>query len=138
MKSVNINVKPIIMSSDSLYLRPIQKEDVYRGWYEWINNSTVSDKISSICYKTHDDLLEYIETSKPPSAMLFAICDHDDIYFGNARISEIDWINKSCTYGRFIGNPDYRSKGYGTEVLLLLQDYCFNTLGMNRMYTKVF
>ena len=132
------SIKPIVMSSANLYLRPIQKEDVYRGWYEWINNSDISKNISSIFYKTHENLLEYIEASKPPNAMLFAICDHNDIYFGNARVSEVDWINKSCTYGRFIGDPDYRSKGYGTEILFLLLDYCFNSLGMNRVYTKVF
>jgi [ribosomal protein S5]-alanine N-acetyltransferase len=131
-------MKPIVLQSEGFYLRPIQKEDIHRGWYEWINNTELSAEISSLFPKSYDDLMEYIESSQPPKAILFAVCDNNDVYFGNARISEIDWINRSCTYGRFIGDPKYRSKGYGTKLLFLLLDYCFSHLGMNRVYTKVF
>ena len=65
---------------------------------------------------------------------MFAIClKENDKYIGNARLGNIDWINKCSTYGRLIGAEEYKNKGLGSEALILLLKYGFKTLGLNRI-----
>ena len=129
-----------VMIGEKVYLRPLEPEDIDRGWLEWINDPRISGNLNSPGYPTtREDLMKYIEDSKPPNAVMFAICDkQDDRYIGNARISQIDRQHKKCTYGRLIGDMTQRGKGVGSEVLFLILKYAFINLGMNRIYTVVF
>ena len=52
-------------------------------------------------------------------------------------ISDLDWINKRCRYGRLIGETKKRKKGIGAEVTRLIQDYVFNKLNFNSLYCAV-
>ena len=65
---------------------------------------------------------------------MFAICLKDnDQYIGNARLGNIDWVNKCSTYGRLIGKEDFKNRGLGSEALILLLKYGFKNLGLNRI-----
>jgi RimJ/RimL family protein N-acetyltransferase len=55
---------------------------------------------------------------------------------GLIRLDEIDHINKSICVGLDIVR-DYRGKGYGKNAFLLLLDYVFNELNMNRAWLLV-
>ena len=48
-------------------------------------------------------------------------------------LHEINNINRTATLGIFIGNKDYRSKGYGTEAIKLILDFGFNYLNLNNI-----
>jgi len=129
-----------ILTGKKVYLRPIEPEDIDRGWLEWINDPEISGNLNSPGYPTtKEDLKKYIENSKPPNAVMFGVCNKkDDKYIGNARISKIDWQHKKCTFGRLIGDISQRGKGVGSEVLYLILKYSFINLGMNRVYTLLF
>ena len=69
---------------------------------------------------------------------MFAICiKKNNKYIGNIRLSSIDFVNKSCTFGRLIGDKNSQGKGYGSEALILVLRYAFETLGMNRVYSAI-
>lgn len=58
---------------------------------------------------------------------------------GLIGLVDIDMRNRSAYLGRFyIGNERHRGAGYGAEAELLLLDYAFAHLGMNRVYCQVF
>ena len=68
--------------------------------------------------------------------MIINIClkkNHQHI--GNCSVSNIDWINRRCRYGRLIGEKKYRAKGYGSQVTQLIQKYVFLKLNMNSLFT---
>jgi RimJ/RimL family protein N-acetyltransferase len=132
-------MRNIVIEGNNIYFRPIELADIDRGWYEWVNDVRISSALARSGPYTRADLERYYHVSQPPDAVMFAICDKaNDRYLGNARISAIDHINKSCTYGRLIGLVEYRGRGVGTESLNLLLRYGFDELGMNRIWTDVF
>ena len=120
-----------------VYLRPLKKTDIKQGWLDWINDPNSLDNLFGAFPVSEKDLKNYFDAQKLPESAMFGICTvKDNLYIGNARLSRIDWINKCCIYGRLIGNEDYKNKGYGSEALVLLLRYGFETLGLNRIYSS--
>lgn len=117
-----------------VYLRNIKKSDINNGWLDWINNLDALDNLFATFPITEKDLKNYFNLQKLPNSIMFAIClKENDEYIGNARLGNIDWINKCSTYGRLIGEKKYKSIGLGSEALILLLNYGFRTLGLNRI-----
>jgi RimJ/RimL family protein N-acetyltransferase len=50
---------------------------------------------------------------------------------GTTRLGGIDHRNRTAFFGIFIGEPDARGKGYGTETTRLMLDYAFTALGLH-------
>lgn len=46
-------------------------------------------------------------------------------------LEHFDWIRRSAILGIFIGDEDYRSKGYGREAINLLLEYGFKYLNLH-------
>lgn len=57
---------------------------------------------------------------------------------GNCSFFDLDWRNRCCEIGIFIGDKEYWSRGYGTQVMRLMLKYGFNTLNLNRVYLRVY
>ena len=117
-----------------VYLRNIKRSDIDNGWLKWINDSEALDNLFATFPLHEEDLKNYLRLQKLPHSVMFAICLKDNNeYIGNARLGNIDWINKCSTYGRLIGEKKYKNKGLGSEALVLLLKYGFKTLGLNRI-----
>lgn len=52
-------------------------------------------------------------------------------------IFDFDFHNKRAGIGILIKNSKYRHKGYGTEALKLLLDYCFEHLNLHQLYCNI-
>ncbi len=131
-------MKNAILIGERIYARPIEKFDIDNGWHDWINDYSIRENLDGVYPVNREELVKYWESSVPPKVVMFAVCDNkNDQYFGNVRLSDIDWTNRRCAYGRIIGLPEYRGKGYGTEMLQLVMQYAFLKLGMNRIATGV-
>jgi RimJ/RimL family protein N-acetyltransferase len=57
----------------------------------------------------------------------------DDRLIGFAAFFSIEWNNGSATIAMGIGDPEYRSKGYGSDALHLLLNYAFCELNLYRI-----
>ena len=57
---------------------------------------------------------------------------------GSVYLRDIDTENKKCEYGIFIGEDSCRGKGIGSAAAKLALDYAFDTLGLNRVFLRVF
>jgi len=123
-----------------IYLRPLNIEDLKKGYLYWINNPEVNTFIMAARVPTpYVKLKEYYEkvTASHNDVMFAIVIKKTDKYIGNIKLGNIDWINRSAEVGRFIGEKRYWSKGYGTEALKLLMDYAFNTLNLNRICNRI-
>ena len=58
-------------------------------------------------------------------------------HIGNCSLSNIDWINRRCSYGRLIWTNNKKLSGSGSEVLNLIQKYVFEELNLNSIFTGV-
>ena len=57
---------------------------------------------------------------------------------GNCSFFDLDWRNRCCEIGIFIGVKEFWGRGYGTQVMRLMLNYGFNTLNLNRVYLRVY
>ena len=65
-----------------------------------------------------------------------AIEDEAGRHIGNVMYYNIDAVHQETELGITIGEPDYWSKGYGTEAARLLVERLIQVLGFNRVYLK--
>lgn len=67
-----------------------------------------------------------------------AVHAHDgDLYIGNAFFRKINLLDRSAEFGIFLGNPEYRGKKFGEEIIELMLDYGFQELGLHRIWLTV-
>lgn len=77
--------------------------------------------------------------SKTEDDVPFTIYERETLRpIGNTGLHEIDYRNRSATFGIMIGEPDCRGKGYGTETTSLMLDYAFTALGLHNVMLTVF
>ncbi|HJQ27856.1 MAG TPA: GNAT family protein [Rubrobacter sp.] len=81
----------------------------------------------------------YDRQSKAQDDAPFTIYERETLRpIGNTGLHEIDYRNRSATFGIMIGEPDCRGKGYGTETTSLMLDYAFTALGLHNVMLTVF
>jgi RimJ/RimL family protein N-acetyltransferase len=88
------------------------------------------------CLWKHDI---FIEESRKKNDKFFVIEIPGDnwIKIGVVCVYNIDFIHRNCEFGRFIIDGGYNHKGYGKDTLNLIYKYCFDDLGMNKIYWEV-
>lgn len=64
--------------------------------------------------------------------------NEDWIPIGTLAFVSINWHDHSSEIGIAIGEKSYWNKGYGTEALQLLLNYGFQTVGLNRIWLRVY
>lgn len=70
-------------------------------------------------WNTHNIRWEknYLEKNSSPEASFVIVTIEDNEMIGTVSLESIEHINRCATLGIFIGNKDFRSKGYGTEAM---------------------
>lgn len=56
---------------------------------------------------------------------------------GTTTFHDIDYRNRTASFGVLIGEPDCRGKGYGTDATQLMLDYAFTALGLHSVMLTV-
>lgn len=127
----------IFLEGKNVFLRPFLRKDINKKYLKHINSKINFFLETGKIPINEIDLINYYnENKKSKNSILFAAINKNGAHIGNCSISNIDWINRRCTYGRLIWN-EKKTNGLGSEILKLLQSYIFNTLNLNSMYTGV-
>jgi RimJ/RimL family protein N-acetyltransferase len=84
------------------------------------------------------DALDFVNRHDP-SEMRWAIDRLDDGGFiGVTGLRQLDFRNRNCHWGIWIGPAENWGKGYGTEACLLATRFGFRQLGMEKVYLFVY
>jgi diamine N-acetyltransferase len=65
------------------------------------------------------------------------ICDLEGTSLGMIDIFDLDPKDRKAALGILIAKEEYRRKGYASEVLNLVSNYCFAHLGLHQVYANV-
>ncbi|MGM0433000.1 MAG: GNAT family N-acetyltransferase [Spirochaetota bacterium] len=125
------------ISGDLCYLSPINTDD-YPKYAEWLNDlETAQYLLISGQNITLDSEREYLKSlSKEHS---YSIVDQQsDQLIGNCGITSWDAIQGTAEVGIFIGNQDFRGRGYGAEAMYLLLTFAFSYLNIKSVLLRVF
>lgn len=118
---------------ERIYLSPRNNEDVEK-FTEWLNDFETTDYIGRSAYiTTLNGERQYFEENMNKNYNFFIVTLEDDKLIGTIGLEQYDFINRTATLGIFIGDKDYRSKGYGAEAINLILDYGFNYLNLNNI-----
>jgi RimJ/RimL family protein N-acetyltransferase len=122
-------------------LRRDEREDIPK-FVEWLNDPDVRRYLLMnlpISLANEEGWFESM-LKRPAEEQPFAIevrAGHGWHLIGNCGFFEIDWRNRSCEVGIFIGDKSYWNKGFGTETMQMLLRFGFETLNLNRIYLRV-
>lgn len=135
--------RPIIIEGEKVALGVIVEEDIEKFWF-WVNDKEVMQYLSdNLFYGVHTlaterQWLDSILEGKK-NVLTFAILLLPEYELaGVISLSKLDWKNRNAELAIFIGEKELWSKGVGSEALILLLDYAFNVLGLNKVYLRVF
>jgi RimJ/RimL family protein N-acetyltransferase len=71
------------------------------------------------------------------NAMLLIVEKTNHKRIGTIGLHHIDWKNRNATTGTLIGNKDYLGRGFGTDAKMLMLNWAFNELGLNKVLSRV-
>ena len=118
---------------ERIYLSPRNTEEVEK-FTEWLNDFETTDYIGrSAIITTLEGERKYFEGSNDKNYSFFIVTLDNDKPIVNIGLGCYDNINRTATLGIFIGDKEYRIKGYGTEAVRLILDYGFNYLNLNNI-----
>lgn len=121
---------------ERLYLSPRSTEDA-EIYTQWLNDFDTTDYLDRSCSLISlQDEKKYLETAE--EGYFFSIINiENDQIIGAISLERILNANRSATMGIFIGDKEYRNKGYGTEALQLILDFGFNYLNLHSINLNV-
>lgn len=112
---------------DKVVLRPVLEEDLDR-FVDFMNDFEASLYTGSLdgLYRKEDERAYFEKSSDKKQFSI--LCEERLI--GVVELFDIHEVDRSATLGIMLGDPDYRSKGLGYDIVMLALDYGFYILNL--------
>lgn len=120
------------------YLSPIDPDDALK-YVEWLNDPELAIQLQIVVKPVSiAGEREWIEKfAKDPYQ--FAIVDKkSNELIGGCGLKDVDLVNRTSLMGIFLGDRNYRGKGYGEEATRLLVDFAFSYVNLRSIMLEVF
>ncbi len=139
MNSLRIYRKKTILGS-KIILRRLKREDLKKS-IAWLKDTEINKFLNSslkdITRKQEIEWFNYINKSE--NDLVFAIIVKENGKFiGNCGLLKINFGDKSCEFGIFIGEKDYWGKGFGTDAIKTLIKFATEELKLNILRLNVY
>ncbi len=128
----------IFLEGKKVVLRPLNKKTDLENVTKWINDREVVQYLQAFLPKTFQEEKEWLSRKNDEKNIVLAIETTKGIHIGSLGLHNIDSIHRVVTFGIMIGEKEYWGKRYGTEALMLLLEYAFNTLNLRKVCLDVF
>ena len=126
------------MKERRVLLCALDTEHVQRT-LEWVNDPQVTRFTGTVFpIGASENETYWREVRKDKSRAVFAVETPEGKHFGNVELRNIDWISRNAETVVYIGDPEFRGKGLGNEMLAALFDFAFLRLNMHRLHSRVF
>ena len=124
---------------DQVYLRPITVDDTDLI-IEWRNSDAVRPYFIYQKLFTREGHLNWLKTMiETGRAYQFIVCRiEDDKPIGCTYLRDYDREHNKIEYGVFLGLEEVKGNGLGTEILKLMVNFAFNTLGVHKVFARAF
>ncbi|MDR0817985.1 MAG: GNAT family N-acetyltransferase, partial [Oscillospiraceae bacterium] len=124
------------ITGERVYLSPINPDDA-ETYTKWLNDPDVGN-LWGTYNKSYNLEVTREDLERRSKAYNFAIVrSEDDKLLGHIDLHDFYWINRLAWLGIFIGEPEHRGKGYGSEAIGLILSYGFDTLNLHSVTLSV-
>lgn len=124
----------------NILLRALEPTDVDL-LYSWENNQEIWEVSNTLTPYSKFVLEQYIANSHldiyTNKQLRLMICGFEKNTIGCIDLFDFDAFHQRAGIGILIANKENRNKGYASEALSLLIEYCFNTLNLNQVYCNI-
>lgn len=126
-----------ILKGKNIILRALEPEDV-DILYNWENDSSVWHISNTVTPFSRYMLEQYIFSNQDlyASKQLRLIIESDNQAVGCIDLFDYDPNNRKAGIGILI-TEEFRKKGFASEALDLLINYCFSTLQLHQLYCSI-
>jgi len=119
-------------------LRIVEEEDL-KLIKDWINNPNVHDFIRPRTPVTYEEVKKsYLSIPSEMKNIHFIIETEDKKPVGVVSLKNLHFVNKRAELSIFIGEDEFRGKGYGKCGTLKALDFAFNKLNIFRVFLEVY
>ncbi|UCF79339.1 MAG: GNAT family N-acetyltransferase [Candidatus Eiseniibacteriota bacterium] len=126
------------MKKSRVSLRAFGMEEVERS-LDWVNDDEVTKYTGTSSPISADEHRAYWEKElKNPRRKTFSIVTSEGRHIGNIGLLEIDWVARNAEVYVYVGDAQYRGKGYGTEAIQCLVEYAFGRLNLHKLFARVY
>jgi RimJ/RimL family protein N-acetyltransferase len=131
------NQKPVFLVGKMVNLRLFTRADI-PTLTRWINDPEVRESIAATLPQTEKQEEEWFnKLGADDKNIVLGIETKEGVLIGSIGIHQINWRDRICTTGALIGEKEYWGKGYGTDAKMVLLNYIFNTLNLNKVCSGV-
>jgi ribosomal-protein-alanine N-acetyltransferase len=128
----------VFLEGERIILRPLEQTDLTKEYIQWLNDAEVCRFNSHATFPyTEEKMRVYYQSlqQNTQSAVVLAIIHKETgKHVGNISLQSIDWLSRAAEFAILLGNKDYWGKGIASEAALLLCDYGFIRLNLNRIH----
>jgi RimJ/RimL family protein N-acetyltransferase len=121
-------------------LREMRQEDA-EHFVRWMNSPETSDLIAGgLMPMTLSQENDWIAANagQRDERCNFAVETLDGKLIGMCSYQALDWKNRRCMVGWFLGDTDARGRGCGTDMIETLLGVCFQVLRLRKVRLNVF
>lgn len=128
-----------LLELDNVILRSIRLEDT-DNILKWRNHPSVKKNFCLQEELTKETHLAWFQNKiLTKQVVQFIIIEKDSNKpIGSTYLRDIDTKNHKAEFGIFIGEEIARGKGIGTSATKLMVEYGLNTLGLHKIFLRVF
>lgn len=83
------------------------------------------------------DHVGWIQRTKLDTSTFFWVMEFGDSIVGTISLYDIDFEHRRAQYGRLLVAPEHREHHFANEAMLILLDYAFHALILNRVYGQI-
>jgi RimJ/RimL family protein N-acetyltransferase len=117
-------------------LVPYDPDRHFENFYRWINDPDLTDTLGILGTPfTQNDQAEVMK-KLTSMGTYFAIETLEGVHLGSSSIFNINQYDRTGVTGSFIGLPDQRGKGFGTEASILRARYAFDQLNLRLLKSE--
>ena len=110
-------------------LIPITPDDFALSM-QWLNNPELTRWMQKPYFQTYKSMYKYFEAMQEPHLWL-AIKTKSGVHIGNISLKDNSADKYYSEISIIIGDTKYHGKGYASEAIKALTDYCFRVRGIH-------
>lgn len=122
--------------TENLYLKQFSVSDITKEYIHALNDFTIV-RLTEARHRTWtlDDVKKYVrDSNKENISLLIGIfLKKNNKHIGNIRLFNFHKVHKRVELGIMIYDKSQWSKGYGTEAIIAIEKYVFNTLKYHKI-----
>lgn len=127
----------MILETNDLIIRPSEWDDL-DDFFRWERLPEVTEFFSIREEQTMEDVVrKFVTDEKDPKAQQFTILlkeEGETRKIGRIVLADIEDGWKGEIWRIYIGDKSLRGKGYGKQAMKAMMGYCFDVLGLERLY----